>query len=116
LDKRDDRSLLQAAAATPVAAASPDAEPPAAVEATCSCLSGIPVLTLSVGDQRPTMIAVPLIFERLHQQGRQPGADGMALELLQLVRIYNAIPDAEVPAYQAALEREYADFCRRKEG
>jgi len=103
LDRRDDQPLRQTA------------EPSAAVEAACACGSGIPVLTLSVGGERPTLIAVPLIFKQLHQQGRRPGADGVAAELLGLVRIYNPIPEAEVPVYQAALEREYADFCRRKE-
>jgi hypothetical protein len=92
------------------------AESAPSVEATCSCGSGIPVLTLSVGDQRPTLVAVPAIFEEFYQQGKRPGVDGVGAELLQLTRIYNAIPDAEAPVYQAALAREFETFCHNKEG
>jgi len=84
-----------------------------AVEATCSCGSGIPVLTLSVAGRRETLIAIPAIFDQFYQQGKRPGADGIAEELLQIARVYNSIPDAEAPTYQAALLREFEVFCQQ---
>jgi hypothetical protein len=86
-----------------------------AVEAKCSCGSGIPVLTLTVEDQRETLIAVPAIFEQLHQQGKRPDTNGVADELLQMTRLYNPIADTAIPAYQAALLREFANYCHKQE-
>jgi hypothetical protein len=86
-----------------------------AVEATCSCGSGIPVLTMSVNSRRETLIAVPAIFEQFYEQGKRPGAEGVADELLQTIRLYNPIPDAESAAYQAALLREFELYCQNKE-
>ena len=85
-----------------------------AVEATCSCGSGIPVLTMSVNSRRETLIAVPAIFEQFYQEGKRPG-DSVADELLQVTRVYNSIPDTEAPAYQAALLREFELYCQNKE-
>lgn len=87
-----------------------------AVEAKCSCGSGIPVLTLTVEGRRETLIAVPAIFEQLYQQGKRPDTNGLAAELLQTTRLYNAIADTAAPAYQAALLREFAGYCRKQEG
>jgi uncharacterized metal-binding protein len=86
-----------------------------AVEATCSCGSGIPVLTLSVNSQRETLIAVPAIFDQLYEQGKRPATDSVADEILQATRLYNPIPDEETLAYQAALLREFERYCHKKE-
>lgn len=80
---------------------------------TCACGSGIPVTRLTVNGQVVTLIALPLIFEQLHQAGRPPG-DGLARELLETVRIYNPIPAGQEAAYAEALLREYAAFCAEK--
>ncbi len=94
---------------------SPEQELQKAVEATCSCGSGIPVLTMSVNGQRETLIAVPAIFDQFYARGRGPNSDGVADELLQIARLYNPIPDAEAPAYRAALLREFEIYCRNRE-
>jgi uncharacterized metal-binding protein len=86
-----------------------------AVEATCSCGSGIPVLTMSVNSRRETLIAVPAIFEQFYAQGKRSGVEGVADELLQTTRLYNPIPDAETTAYRMALLREFERYCRTKE-
>jgi uncharacterized metal-binding protein len=86
-----------------------------AVEATCSCGSGIPVLTMSINSQRETLIAVPAIFEQFYEQGKRPDAEGVADELLQATRLYNPIPDAETAAYRVALLREFERYCWKKE-
>ena len=96
-------------------AGSPEQELQEAVEATCSCGSGIPVLTMSVSGRRETLVAVPAIFEQFYEQGKRPGADGVADELLQTTRLYNPIPAPEISAYRAALLREFELYCRKKE-
>lgn len=90
-------------------------QPQKAVEAKCSCGSGIPLLTLTVEDRRETLIAIPAIFEQLYQQGKRPDTDGVAAKLLQTARLYNAIADAAAPAYQAALLREFSSYCQKQE-
>ncbi len=87
-----------------------------AVEATCACGSGIPVLTLTVEDRRETLIAVPAIFEQFYSQGKRPDTSGVAAELLQTTRLYNPIADANTPAYESALWREFGQYCRKREG
>jgi hypothetical protein len=70
---------------------------------------------VSVNDRRETLIAVPAIFDQLYEQGKRPGTDGVADELLQTTRLYNPIPDPEISAYRAALLREFELYCRKKE-
>jgi len=93
----------------------PDKETQQAVEATCSCGSGIPVLTLSLSDRRETLIAVPAIFEQFYEQGKRPDTEAVGDQLLQMTRLYNPIPDAEITAYRAALMSEFEIYCRKKE-
>lgn len=89
--------------------------PEEAVEAKCSCGSGIPVLTLTVEDRRETLIAVPAIFEQFYQQGKRPDTPSVAAELIQTTRLYNPITDAAAPAYEAALLREFGHYCQKQE-
>ncbi len=97
-------------------AATEAAEPaPEAVEATCACGSGIPVLTMTVGDRRETLIAVPAIFDQLFQQGKRPDTNSIAAELLEMTRLYNSMDEAEIPGYRTALLREFETYCRKKE-
>jgi len=65
-------------------AGSPEQELQEAVEATCSCGSGIPVLTMSISGQRETLIAVPAIFDQLYEQGKRPNADSVASQTQRL--------------------------------
>jgi uncharacterized metal-binding protein len=90
-------------------------QPEEAVEAKCSCGSGIPVLALTVEDHRETLIAAPAIFEQFYQQGKRPDTAGVAAELLQTTRLYNSIGDATAPAYEAALMREFSQYCQKQE-
>jgi uncharacterized metal-binding protein len=97
------------------AAVEETSQPAEAVEAQCSCGSGIPVLTLTVEERRETLIAVPAIFEQLYQQGKRPDTPDVAAELLQTTRLYNPITDTVAPAYQVALLREFESYCRKQE-
>ncbi len=79
--------------------------------ATCSCGSGIPIQKAQVDGQEVTFIALPLIFEQFREAGKLPG-ESTAAELMQMVKVYNAIPDGQEAAYTLAVIREYAAFCR----
>ena len=84
--------------------------PRLAKPAGCSCGSGIPTSKLSIGDKTVEVLALPLIFQRLHELGRAPEA--AADELLAAVKIYNTVPPGEEEDYRAAITRAYAAFCQ----
>lgn len=84
-----------------------------AVEATCSCGSGIPVQKVTIDGQVVTLIALPAIFQQFREQGKAPG-NGVARELLDMVKVYNPVPAEQEASYLATLEREYAAFCAQK--
>lgn len=90
----------------------PVAEEVQAVEATCSCGSGIPVQKVHIDGQVVTLIALPVIFQQFREQGKLP-ADGVIRELLNLVKVYNSVPVEQEAHYLAALEREYMAFCAK---
>jgi hypothetical protein len=77
--------------------------------ATCSCGSGIPVQKVQVNGQEVTLIALPLIFEQFRQEGK-PSSEATSKELLDTMKIYNPIPEAESGQYLAMLSREYLSF------
>ena len=81
--------------------------------AMCSCGSGIPIQKVQVHGQEVTFIALPLIFAQFRDAGKLPG-DGTAAELIETVKVYNAIPDGQQAAYAQAVMREYAAFCQEK--
>jgi uncharacterized metal-binding protein len=76
----------------------------------CSCGSGIPASKLNIGHKTVELLALPLIFQRLHELGRAPEA--AADELLETVKIYNTVPPGEEEDYRVAITREYAAFCQ----
>jgi hypothetical protein len=78
--------------------------------ATCSCGSGIPVKVLKVNGRDIEVLALPLILDNFHCDGKLPG-ECTAAQMLEAVRIYNSIPDSEDAAWKEALGREYADYC-----
>jgi uncharacterized metal-binding protein len=89
----------------------PVVQPP--VQATCSCGSGIPVQDILVNGQKVTLIALPLIFQQLHEAGK-PATVGSEKELLETVKVYNPIPGDEEKAYAAVLLQEYAAYCEKE--
>lgn len=90
------------------------ARPAQAAEATCSCQTTIPIQQVLINGQTVPLVALPLIFEQFRAAGKQP-ADGVAKELLEIVRIYNEVPAGADDNYAQALAREYAAFCQREE-
>ncbi len=86
---------------------------PSAIEATCSCGSGIPVQKVNVDGQVVTLIALPAIFQQFREQGKAPG-NGVTRELLDLVKVYNAVPAEQEASYLSVLEQEYTVFCAKE--
>ncbi len=82
------------------------------IVATCSCGSGIPVQTVAIDGEAATLIALPVIFEQFRAQGKTPGIQ-VARELLDMVKIYNAVPAELDPSYLSTLEREYTAYCAK---
>jgi hypothetical protein len=91
----------------------PAAEQVEPVEATCSCGSGIPVQKVNIDGQVITLIALPAIFQQFREQGKAPG-DGVMCELLDMVKIYNAVPVEQEAIYRNVLEQEYKVFCAKQ--
>jgi len=85
--------------------------PGEAKEATCSCASAIPVQKIEVDGREVTLAALPLIFAQLQEQGKVATA-ATGRELLELVRVYNPIPEGADASYEAALVHEYNAFCQ----
>ncbi len=85
----------------------------APVQATCACGSGIPVQSILVNGQTVALVALPSIFQQLHEAGK-PASPDTAKELLDAVKIYNPIPAGEEEAYAVALSHEYAVFCDKE--
>lgn len=73
----------------------------------------MPVQDIVVNGQTVTLIALPLIFQQFRDSRKLPSPD-TTRELLEIVKIYNAIPSGEEEAYAASLSREYAVFCGQK--
>jgi hypothetical protein len=85
----------------------------AAVGATCSCGSGIPVKAVQIDGRKIEVLALPLIFDMFRQAGK-PATEETIVELLQTVRLYNRIPDGEDAAWQEAIGLDYAAFCAQE--
>jgi uncharacterized metal-binding protein len=82
-------------------------------EATCSCGSGVPVTKVAIDGQTVELVALPLIFRQFREKGR--GQDeGVARELFETVKIYNAVPAEAEGSYREAVAREYAAFCQKE--
>jgi hypothetical protein len=106
LGKQWDRRAGEFVGETPVV----EVEEP--VEATCSCGSGIPVQKVDIDGRGVTLIALPAIFQQFCEQGKT-SSPSVTRELLDMVKIYNAVPVEQEASYLSALEREYIVFCAR---
>ncbi len=106
LGKKWDRRAGEFAGETPAV------EEVGPVEATCSCGSGIPVQKVNIEGQAVTLIALPAIFAQFREQGKMASTT-VACELLDMVKIYNAVPLEQEASYLNVLEQEYAAFCAK---
>ena len=85
-----------------------------AQEATCSCITDIPVQKVSIDGRPVRLVALPLIFEQFRQAGKEPCPETTS-ELLEQVRIYNPVPEELEAAYSSMLHKEYTTHWGHKE-
>ena len=86
------------------------------VVATCSCGSGIPIQKVLVNGQEMTLVALPLIFQNIFQLGKVPPfGKEVAHEIMETVKIYNAVDPAVEADVEAVVVEAYASYCRQQE-
>jgi hypothetical protein len=79
----------------------------------CSCQSGVPVKVLTIAGQPVEVVALPLILERIRET--HPSPSGAAIqELLEMVKIYNDVPQKAEAAWRQVLAGEFAAHCERE--
>jgi hypothetical protein len=88
-------------------ATSGDAE---AAEAVCTCVSGIPVASVVVGDQTVELVALPAIFALFREEGKSPDDGATADELVHQIKLYNSLATEHEGALRQAVLQEYARF------
>ena len=82
-------------------------------EVACSCGSGMAVTKLVIDGQTVEWVALPLIFRHFRERGL--GQDeAAALELVETVKIYNAVPPESEASYRKAIMLEYAAYCQKE--
>ena len=69
----------------------------------------MPVLHLLIDGASHEVVAAPLIFRKLRATGR-PLDDALAQELLDEVKIYNAVPPEAEASWKAAVVAAYAAY------
>ena len=84
-----------------------DAEP---AEAVCTCVSGIPVATVFVGEQALDLVALPAIFALLREEGKSPDDRATADELMHQIKLYTAVPTQDEGALRQAVIQSYGRF------
>ena len=83
------------------------------VEATCSCGSGIPIQKIQVNGRELSLVALPLIFQNLFQLGKTPGIE-TGHEILDMVKIYNAIESSIEADVEQVLLKAYIDYYQQQ--
>jgi hypothetical protein len=68
------------------------------------------VQTVDIDGEAVTLVALPAIFQQFREQGKASG-DVVTRALLDLVKIYNAVPAEQETTYLTMLEREYTAYC-----
>jgi hypothetical protein len=86
--------------------------PPASV-ILCSCGSGIPLKKLSIAGRETEINALPLIYQSWRNSGKAP-EHGISSEMLQMLKVYNSIPENEEDCWKQAIALDYALFCSEK--
>lgn len=77
--------------------------------ATCACGSGIPVQIVIIANKMVTIIGLPLIFQQFYEAGKTP-TEANVDELMDTIKVYNPISDAERADYREGIRRAYSDY------
>jgi hypothetical protein len=81
-----------------------------AMQAVCTCASGVPVGSVLVGDRTLELVALPAIFALLREEGKSPDDGATANELMQQIKLYNAVPPEDEGVLREAVMQEYVRF------
>jgi hypothetical protein len=71
------------------------------------------VQDILVDGQTVTLIALPIIFQNFHENGKA-ASQKTTRELLEAVKIYNPVPPGSDEAYAASLAQEYSAFVGKQ--
>jgi uncharacterized metal-binding protein len=81
-----------------------------AAEAVCTCVSGIPVGNVPVGDRTLELVALPAIFALMWAEGKSPNDGATVDELMEQIRLYNAVAPEDEGVLREAAMQEYVRF------
>jgi uncharacterized metal-binding protein len=84
----------------------PTSEP---VVTTCACGSGIPIQKVIIAGKEETLVGLLLIFQQFYEAGKNP-IEANLDELMDTIKIYNAIPTDEVLAYRDGIQKAYRNY------
>jgi hypothetical protein len=82
--------------------------------ATCECGSGILIQKVMVNGREMRLAALPLLFQNFWEAKRPP-SDAVAVELMEMVKVYNRIEPADEGAVYQAVYQEYVVYCQNEE-
>lgn len=102
---RTEGAILEAPAPTAPAAVSTSA---------CACGSGIPVTTIAYEGRSIQILALEPILALAYDQGLRAG-DAVSGQIIDTVRVYNAVPAGDEAAWEQAVGLAWRDFCTHKE-
>jgi hypothetical protein len=68
------------------------------------------VATVFVGEQALELVALPAIFALLREEGKSPDDRATADELMNQIKLYNAVPTQDEGALRQAVIQSYARF------
>ncbi len=75
----------------------------------CACGSGIPVQKVLIDGKPVQLVGLPLIFQQFYEAGKHP-CEATIAELMEVIKIYNAIPAEEDHAYAEGVGEVYSKF------
>jgi uncharacterized metal-binding protein len=76
---------------------------------TCACGSGIPVQKVLIAGKQVSLVGLPLIFQQLLEAGKAPNEADLD-ELMEIIKIYNPIPEDETEEYRAGVKQAYMNY------
>jgi uncharacterized metal-binding protein len=82
--------------------------------AACACGSGIPIQKISINGENVTIVGLPIIFEQMREANKLPD-ETVVSEILETVKIYNAVPVEEEKFYAQAIQKAYIEYLNKGE-
>ena len=76
---------------------------------TCACGSGILVQKVLIAGKQVTLVGLPLIFQQFLEAGKTPSEVNLG-ELMEIIKIYNPIPENEAQEYRAGVKQAYINY------